>query len=177
MTSLTAKSWDSYMDTLLAILSEFKPKNILEFGSGKSTGVMAMAPSVELIHTYEHDHEYFSKFNKSAFDNLELHLIENQDEYAYHFKNKKKIYDLIFVDGVNRPRCIKESRHFLSQTGVMMLHDAAREEYEDAIKPFKYKIFTDDGHTVTLTDEEHVFDRLQTCLKGVKNIIGVKGCE
>lgn len=166
-------SWDSYMDTLLAILSHFQPQRVLEFGSGKSTGVLAMAPSVKELYTIEHSQEYFSSFNKAAFDNLEMRLITDANEYPKSF-NRTKLYDLIFVDGLQRTRCMREVKPYLSYSGILMLHDAGRVEYEEGIRLYKYPMFTDGGHTVCLTDEVHVYEALQPLLNNLKNKIGVK---
>lgn len=161
------------MDTLLTILSHFKPETVLEFGPGKSTGIISMAPSVKELYSFEHSHEYFSKFNQAAFENLTLRLIENENEYATSF-NRKKLYDLIFVDGINRSRCLKEVKQYLSHNGLVILHDASRPEYEDSIKLYKYAVFTDGGHTVCLTDEIHVYEKLKHLLTNLINKIGVK---
>lgn len=170
---MTARSWDSYMDTLLIVLEQMLPETILEFGSGKSTGIMAMFHSVKNIYTYEHDQEYFAKFNRQAFSNLEMFFIPNQDEYAYSFRKDIR-YDLIFVDGVNRARCLKESQAYLSENGVVILHDAQREEYGDAVKIYKYAIWTDMDNTVLLTDSEAAYKKLYVYLTDLKNTIGVR---
>lgn len=172
----TASSWDSYMDTLLAVLHHLKPNHIFEFGSGKSTGIMAMAPSVESIVTVEHDHEYYAKFNRAAFDNLEMLYVPNIDEYAHAFPGfpHGRKYDLIFVDGANRSRCLRESKAYLLFDGLVLLHDAAREEYEEAIQLYKYSVFTDGGHTACLTENSEVYNKLRLILDSLKNTIGVK---
>lgn len=171
--SETAQSYDSYMDTLLAILDEFKPAKVFEYGTGKSTKVLAMYPGVKLLVSVEHSAEWYQKSIQGELSNL--FIIFEPDHSKYVRLIDGTFYDLVFVDGIDRPDCLKQAKLNLSTDGIVMLHDAKRSEYIEAIKLYKFQVWTDDGHTVTLTDNAHVHSRLVNRLSSVQNFIGVKG--
>ncbi len=149
--SETASSYDSYMQTLLDVLDRFRPKNVLEYGTGKSTGVLAMHPAVEHLTSVEHDSEYLRKV--PVYENHTLLYRPNLDEYC-RTRDEGLAYDLVFVDGRERARCLAFANRIIYPDGIIMLHDAKREKYQDAINKFKFKIWSDGGHTVCLTDNE-----------------------
>lgn len=158
---MPAKSWDSYKETLYEVLQEIKPRTILEFGSGFSTQIMALYPSVERLVSVEHDKEYYRRNLGQLQENSKLIYEPNLDVYA-----KTKIdgrTDLAFVDGRNRSACLRESR---SLGCPVLLHDADRDQYREAILGYKFQIWTDDGNTVMLTDDEGVFKRMSEVLRG-----------
>jgi precorrin-6B methylase 2 len=170
---MSASSWDSYMDTLLEVIEEIKPKTVLEFGTGKSTGIICMSPSVKKVYSVEHDRDWYKRTMANDYTNLHIKLVPIQDEYINNFP-KDITYDLIFVDGGNRSHCILESKKYLDFYGAMILHDASREEYKDAIDSFMFKIWTDGGDTVTLLKDNYVYTRLHYRLDKLQNSIGVK---
>ena len=169
----TAKSWDSYMDTLLTVLDEMRPKTVLEYGTGKSSQVMALYPSVELVFAIEHDKDWMQRLIAAPIYGLTIKLVENLDEYPFAFPKDTR-FDLIFVDGKNRAACMNASASFLNKHGVMILHDAQRPEYQEAINVWPFKIWTDDGSTVCLMKNELTYKRLSRVLESLKNVIGVR---
>lgn len=170
--SETAQSWDSYIDTLLVVLDELRPKRVLEYGSGKSTQVLAMSPSVEQLRTVEHDKEWFDKAKQQAFINTELIYEPNGGAYSLSHGGGK--YDLIFVDGIERPACLDVASYIVNFNGAVILHDAARSEYANAISRWPFCIDTDDGHTKTMTHSYEINEMLKSKLFNLVNIIGVK---
>lgn len=156
---MPAKTWDSYMNTLLSVLDEFKPKKIFEFGPGFSTEIMSLYPSVEEIESVEHDLEYYRKLEGKYLPNVKFIHEQNLDLYAQYKPGFTP--DFIFVDGRNRSRCLREIKRYGS---LSLLHDADREKYRDAISEYKFKVWTDEGNTVCLTDNEEVSGRLLKCL-------------
>lgn len=157
----TARSWDSYRETLFEVLDKFQPKRVLEFGTGKSTDTFATYPSVLRLCSVEHDKEYYEIAKTRLYQNVSIKLEQNIDTYAF-YKGTEKKYDLIFVDGRNRVRCIKESKSVLEDSGLVMLHDAEREIYKAAFDCYKYKHFTDLGSTVCMTDKEETYGILRS---------------
>lgn len=158
---MPAKSWDSYKDTLYEVLQEVKPRVILEFGSGFSTQIMALYPSVEKLVSVEHNEEYYRRNLGQVQENSKLIYEPNLNIYA-----KTKVdgrTDLAFVDGRNRSACLREIRCLGCP---VILHDADREQYRDAVLEYKFQIWTDNMSTVTLTDDEGMFKRLSEVLRG-----------
>lgn len=160
---MPAKSWDSYLETLYAVLQTLKPRTILEFGSGFSTQVMALYPSVEKLVSVEHDIEYYKKNVGKCTESSTLIYEPNLDVYA-----KTKIdgrTDLAFVDGRNRPACLREVRGYGCP---VILHDADREQYRESVMEYKFQIWKDVGNTVVLTDDEETSQNLISALMSVK---------
>lgn len=160
----TASSWDSFRKTLFAVLNVLKPKHVFEYGPGESTKIIASCPSVEIIDSVEHNPAWFNKYKWEMPEIVKIDLQTNLELYPEHQGRVDK-YDLIFIDGREREKCLYVSRSRLDHFGVVMLHDAERASYKEMIDTFKYKYFTDGGHTVTLTDNIVTFMRLEQVLE------------
>lgn len=120
-------------------------KNILEWGCGGSTLWMAMMKDGGTVVSVEHLQEWYDKVlgacerMGSGFTTpgllrsaIALHLYK-QDEYAANEDvTYYAPYDLIFVDGIERPACLAASYDLLLPGGVVFLHDSQRPEYTDA---------------------------------------------
>lgn len=151
----TASTWDSFKDTLYKVLEAIKPKTVFEYGPGVSTSIMAMHPSVEWIDTVEHDKAWYEKYRWEMPDNVKFHFQSVMELYP-EVQGRYEKYDLIFVDGRERETCLFIAHGRLNQDGVVILHDAERPNYRDMINTYKFKFFTDDGHTVVLTDSHYM---------------------
>lgn len=148
----TADTWDSYLPTLEGVINLLKPKRALEFGSGKST--LILSKYLDTVDTVEHNVSWVKR-NKLP-DNVNMIFEPNEERYPLvtgRFNN----YDLIFVDGIEREKCLVRAKEVLEFNGVVILHDAEREKYRDAINSYTYKIWEDRGHTVILTMNEDVY--------------------
>lgn len=156
-----ASSWDSFAPTLYKVLDAIKPKRVFEYGPGTSTKIMAMYPTVDWVDTVEHDKAWYEKYRWEMPDNVAFHFQPNMELYPETSGRYDK-YDLIFVDGREREKCLYVSRGMLEPNGVVMLHDAERPSYKEMIDTFRFKFFTDDGHTVTLTDNSVTAMRLES---------------
>lgn len=151
--SKTARTWDSYRDTLIRIIGVFNPMSVLEYGPGESTKIMQDHQSISLIDTIEHNNAWASKANESL--NHKVKIYSETDDFKYpYFKGRCDKYDLIFVDGLKRPECLMVAKFRLHKNGIVILHDAERPEYKKAIDTYNFKFFTDDNHTVVLTNEQ-----------------------
>lgn len=158
--SKTARTWDSFAVTLEKVLSLLQPKRIFEYGPGESTKIMSKFPTVISIDSVEHDKAWFGKWQWSLPDNVNLIYNPVMELYP-ETQGRYDRYDLIFVDGREREKCIFVARGRLNENGVIMLHDAERVQYKEIIDSFKFRFFTDDGHTATLTDNQTVASMLE----------------
>lgn len=156
---MSAKSMYSYSDTLYAILDEFKPESAFEWGPGTSTQILAMHPAVKTVKSVEDEVFFYDAIEKLKYDNVTFCYKQDMHEYTNEIYNNE--YDLIFVDGRNRPECLKAA---FGRSNIVILHDAAREQYREAIHMYKHHTWTDDGNTVTLTNSEEIANRLTSCL-------------
>lgn len=151
----TAETWDSYEPTLLKVLKEFKPKRVLEWGSGKSTYTLAKA--CDTVDSVEHNPSWV----KSDFPSNVNQMFEPDLQLYFLTTGRYDDYDLIFIDGRKRNECLKHAHSVLKDGGIVMLHDAERERYQEGVKSYVYNIFTDKGHTVTMTNSFKTLERLR----------------
>lgn len=159
----TASSWDSFSDTLHRVLKAINPKTVFEYGPGISTKIIGVYPSVELVDSVEHNQAWYEKYKWEMTDNVQVMYQPNMELYP-ETPGRSDKYDLIFVDGRDREKCLYVARHRLNMDGVVMLHDAERPTYKEMIDTFRFKYFTDEGHTVTLTDSKITSMKLESAL-------------
>jgi len=88
-------------------------------------------------------------------------LIDNHQEGSF---------DFVFIDGILREQCLVKAKDLLEEDGIVMLHDAERTSYQEGIIGYKYRFWSDFGHTVVLTDNKEVSDKLMDVLGGVANV-------
>lgn len=151
----TASSWDSFKSTLIAILGEFHPRTVMEYGPGVSTLIMQDFPSVEYIKTVEHDIAWFNKWKNQVGSKVDLILEEDFNKYPYLLD---KEYELYFIDGREREKCLELCN---LPTGIVILHDAERPSYKPYIDKFEYIFMEDDGHTAVLTNNKEYAQRME----------------
>lgn len=135
--------------------------NILEWGCGGSTLWMAMMNLKAQILSIEHDRQWVARA-QTVMDALvmgcpldfnRLLRIRSSskpqgDPYVKHVDIERFApYDLIFIDGHERPACLAASYDLLAPGGVVFLHDSQRAEYAYA----KEKLL--DPPSMTLIDE------------------------
>lgn len=152
----TASSWDSFKQTLIKVLAEFNPKSVLEYGPGVSTLLMQDWPSIGKIITIEHDVAWFHKWASQFGEKIELRLEEDFNKYPHLGQDRQ--YDLYFVDGREREKCLELCNR---PDGIVILHDAERESYQPYIQAFKYIFMEDDGHTCVMTNRDDYEARLE----------------
>jgi len=150
--SKTASSYDSYIETLFIVLGALKPKKVLEFGTGKSTELLAHYPSVESLTSVEHDIYYYRKILVTDLPKTDIVYEPNLDEYCR--VGLPGGYDFVFVDGRERSRCLLNIKESLNPRHAVLIHDAEREQYQEAIKTYTHIFWTDGGSTATLTNDD-----------------------
>ncbi len=152
----TASSWDSFKDTLIKVLGEFKPKTVFEYGPGVSTLLMQDFPSVDKIDTVEHDVAWFSKWSNQLGSKVKLSLEEDLKKYPYLLTDRD--YDLYFIDGREREICLDLCNR---PSGIVILHDSERESYQSHIQQYKHIFMEDGGHTCVMTNNDVSAIRLE----------------
>jgi predicted O-methyltransferase YrrM len=133
---------NSYRPLLGKWCELLKPKRILEWGPGESTELMMkLCPDAEII-SIEHNKVWFEKWKHLGCVNLKEAPESDRNNPLWErycwpegldIDNKGK-FDLIFVDGRERVRCLKNSKAFISKDGVVILHDSERNEYKPGIE-------------------------------------------
>ncbi len=71
-------------------------------------------------------------------DRRALRGFEMNDYVKFPLRLKRK-YDLIFIDGTKRVRCMEIALKILKKDGIVILHDAQRVSYNDGVKLYNGK--------------------------------------
>ena len=130
----------------------------MEYGSGKST--YTFASRVESVDSVEHDARWYDKVKD--FKDKDVNVIYQPDLNIYPYSQGRfDEYDLIFIDGRERAKCLHLAHDLLSEDGIVVLHDAQRQRYMQGIIPYRYCIFTDKGCTAVLTNSKKVEKKLK----------------
>lgn len=135
---------------------------VLEYGPGESTKMFQAHDSIIEIETIEHSPAWASRSNVNLGDKVNLVLEVKHHKYPYAGKIGK--WDLIFIDGIERPSCIAVAKFRLIPGGIVVVHDAERLEYRAAYENWGLKYFTDEGHTVFMTNDIKTGDMLSRVL-------------
>ena len=148
---------------LLTAVFAVHPARVLEWGSGGSTrALLEQCPFIERYVSVEHDAEWHALVKARVNDpRLSLHLIPSRlpqppngakrsivqewnlraerepdvmAEYVAFPRSLGLTFDFVLVDGRARTFCLREGYELLAPGGLIVLHDAQREEYRDAVR-------------------------------------------
>lgn len=145
----------SFIELLKKYLSLIKPKRILEWGPGQSTKIMLYdCPGVEIT-CCEDKKKWFEKYypefgNKVDFIYVDAPERDRKDSSwdAYTNPAVKGKFDLIFVDGRERVKCLKTAFKRVNFDGVVLVHDSNRARYQPGIRLFN--LIEESGYTSCL---------------------------
>jgi predicted O-methyltransferase YrrM len=131
----------SFEKLLRKYLRSLKPQLILEWGTGNSTRMMLEECPESEIHTIEHDPNWFINWYKTFRERKNVYaycipLTENYSLAPLSFMQKGK-FDLIFIDGRHRVKCLQVAKTVMNDRGVVILHDSERERYNDGKALFR----------------------------------------
>lgn len=108
--------------------------HVFEFGSGYSTKFYAnLAGSVTSV---EYDAAWCKRVAAGLPDNAEL-IQQPSDvdgDYCRTIERMDRKYDVVVVDGRDRVNCVRRSMRCLTDSGVILLDDSSRSEYQPAIE-------------------------------------------
>jgi hypothetical protein len=149
-------------------LFKVQPGRCLEWGSGYSTIYFpAIQQSIKEWHAIEHHPGWAETVrSKSKDKRIYLHAISPDDANYFQVKGKygpklegtyedfksyidfpKSLggqFDFIFIDGRARKDCLKLAFELVSENGVVIVHDANRDNYFTDLPPFQSFVrFTD----------------------------------
>lgn len=106
---------------------------LFEYGSGYST--QYYAKHVLEVTSVEHDREWYDKIKNELPDNTKLIFqeLDYNGDYCRAISHTQRNYDVAVVDGRDRVRCTVNAVAALSERGVVILDDAHREKYSEAV--------------------------------------------
>jgi hypothetical protein len=142
---------------------------VFEYGSGSSTLFYALR--VLKVVSVEHDKNWHDKIKSSSPRNAEMIFTElhPNGDYSRKAATIGEKFDIIIVDGRDRVNCCTYSVDALSPSGVLVLDDSERPEYEPArtflkLKGFKELSFSGISPGLFYLKATSVFYRSDNCL-------------
>jgi len=126
----------TYIDLLVEALNTYKPKRIIEWGTGISTKIMDRE-GVDEIHTIEHDLEWYNKFKDGYSDRVKCYHMTSPDYIVAGNLFQENYFDMAFIDGAEpRVEYMKTAKRLVRNGGLILLHDAETPHYGEGIKLF-----------------------------------------
>ncbi|HPM31869.1 MAG TPA: hypothetical protein PLJ60_16155 [Chryseolinea sp.] len=141
------------LDIITEIITKLQPTTCFEWGSGFSTLMLpGMLPDMKYWHSLEHHKEWYEFIVKENKDpRVTISLVEPDDAEYMKLKGKydlkkegiyedfktyiefpttlNKKFDFIFIDGRARKECLKKAFDLVTDRGVVIVHDANRDDY------------------------------------------------
>lgn len=108
-------------------------RHCLEWGSGGSTVYFPkLNPYLHWL-SVEHNGNWVKKIAPELPDNATVVWVP-EDEWYVDCVKHSRTFGFILIDGLHRERCLEIAREIVSEDGVVLLHDAGRQEYQEFIK-------------------------------------------
>jgi len=122
---------------LQKIIDNGKNLRIFEYGMGASTIWFLNQKNVALLHSVEHDYQWFDFISIEATRALpnakKVALMHRDQPYHNAIEGaegfRMQYYDIILVDGRNRNLCIQSATRHLAPNGFIILDNSEREHY------------------------------------------------
>lgn len=110
-----------------------KEQLLFEYGAGNST--LFYAKHVKKVTAVEHDKNWFERIRNQMPAHVAIKNIDLESEdYVNAILKEDQYFDIVIVDGRKRVACCKSAVQKLSPTGVLILDDAERTQYQPAIE-------------------------------------------
>lgn len=133
--SITPTPWlaPEVISMLKSYIKNHEQVTILEFGAGCSTAFFATFPVH--ITSFEHHHMWYAKvrdyITESNITNVTLHWMKNPYYHACEQFDDTS-FNIVYVDGLDRIKCIEYTMRLVKPGGILILDDAQHEKYNKA---------------------------------------------
>lgn len=129
---------DCEIEIMDSLLQTQQPRRVLEWGAGFSTVYWPERfPSILTWKAIEHDEKVYKDLVQRVGSKVSLELRPRRD-YYWPLLECVGGWDLILVDGLFRQACMVVAHQILQPRGIVVLHDAGREEYSPAWGVFPF---------------------------------------
>ncbi|MGA8259886.1 MAG: glycosyltransferase [Arenicellales bacterium] len=119
--------------------------DVLEWGAGYSTKYFTeFLTRHDIEYTWramEHQEKWYDAVRRWGLRNVEIVLA---DKDSHEYLSPSGTYDLIYVDGRNRVKCLQSAKKLLKPGGIVLLHDAERRRYHAGFEGYTW-CFIGDG--------------------------------
>lgn len=95
----------------------------------------AVMSHVKVFHIPPNHFPWTDEFGDGSYSDLVNHV-----EFPGKFGN----FDFLLIDGRARKHCLIKAYEFIDNEGVVILHDANREYYREALEPYEYQVLLGD---------------------------------
>lgn len=127
------------IEIIEGFLKEHDDAKVLEFGCGGST--VWFAKRTNNLTTVEHDKNWFYFINNALiedeFCNSVNFILHSRPYVSVVNDFAKEYFDLVLVDGRERPQCAKEVIPYIKSGGMLILDDFERGEYNSILHLFE----------------------------------------
>ncbi len=159
---VSGQTFVSFRPHLAAICKTLKIEDVLEFGPGNST-IIVLADTDAKVISIEESSEWYEKYRKRfPRDRVTVHHKQTGWDLS-ELDDLGGPYDLIFIDGGDRPAELHHAHRLLKPDGVVYLHDAHREGYEEGICSYPHRFFPE-RHSCILTLDGKVMETLKSAI-------------
>lgn len=152
-------TFSSFEKFIPKLIETIQPNYILEFGPGISTKAFLKYSSANIL-SFETDSQWFKKYKDEIKDSRLSLKLKDPDWDLDEVREENVKFDLVFVDGGDRVKELKFCKQVITPTGVVLLHDAHREDYFEGIIDYKY-IFFIERHSCLLIENENIYSDLK----------------
>jgi tRNA A58 N-methylase Trm61 len=150
-------TFTSFRAYLPALVRYLQPLRALEFGPGTSSRII-LAHSKARILSIETDERYFEKARREIQDErFDVRHVPGAFDFGSAGEQR---FDLVFVDGGDRNANLLGAHSVLAPGGVVVLHDAHREDYALGVRSYGYGYFIE-NHSLLLCNERARFESLR----------------
>lgn len=101
---------------------DFSDKVVFEFGSGNSSAYWA--GKAKLVHSIEHDIDWYEKVKQELAENQSLELCGSEQSYLEAINNFSEKADVLIIDGMYREKCAKLVQTHLADDGMVILDNS-----------------------------------------------------
>jgi len=164
-----------FLELLPVIAEVTQPRQILEWGPGRSTVTLAdCCPGARIV-TIEHDAAWYRQWHRTLAQHAHgaiehLHLSRQDAGRAMGYVTwpltQLAGWELILVDGRSRVDCLRIAQMVCAVGGAVVLHDADRSGYEAGLRGYTYvHRLGEPYHTAVCSVAEKTHDRLREALR------------
>lgn len=125
------------------LIEQYKPKHCLEWGSGNSTTYFPRHECIQSWLAIEHNGHYLDYIQDKCPDNVQTIWVLPGSSYADAVQRSNRRFDLIFIDGLDRQKCLQNAMQIVSKGGIILLHDAGRVEFDEVIEEYNGERLTE----------------------------------
>lgn len=147
-------TFTSFSSYLPALVKWARPERVLEFGPGTSSRIILESSNARIL-SFETDAAYYDRAKSGIrSERFDVRYTPNGPDFAALAGSS---FDLVFVDGGDRVANLIGAHPLLREDGILVLHDAHREDYLPGVQRYPHGYFIE-NHSLVLFKSRARFD-------------------